>query len=173
MLNLRILVMAALALMICVCIGPASARQQEQAVSPQDKARAEQAVAQFQQRALASIKQALGSNDDEFKVLEPKVSRVMLLMYQQSAGYSPFGRRRGSPAFSSVLPPSDVQKARIALRETIENKDSTPTDIADKLKAFREARAAARAELTQAQDDLRQFLTMKQEATLVSMGLLD
>ena len=171
--KIRNLVTTVLALWFCACIGPASAQQQGQANSPPDKARAEQAVAQFQQRALQNIKQALGSNDDEFKVLEPKISRVMLLFYQQSPGFSPFGRRRGSTAFSSVLPPSDVQQARIALRETIENKDSTPTDIADKLKAFREARAAARAQLVQAQDDLRQFLTMKQEATLVSMGLLD
>lgn len=171
--NFRILITTALALWFSACVGPASAQQQAQADLPPDRARAEQAVAQFQQRALQNIKQALGCSDDEFKVLEPKVSRVMLLIYQQSAGYSPFGRRRGSTAFSSVLPTSDVQKARIALRDAIENKDSTPTDIADKLKAFREARAAARAELVQAQDDLRQFLTMKQEATLVSMGLLD
>jgi hypothetical protein len=151
---------------------PALAQQQAQADPQTDKAR-EQAVQRFQQRALQNIRESLGSSDDEFKVLEPKISRVMLLMYQQSPGFSPFGRRRGSPAFSSALPPSEVQKARIALRDTIDNKDSTPTDIADKLKAFREARAAARTELVQAQDDLRQFLTMKQEATLVSMGLLD
>ncbi|HSZ58029.1 MAG TPA: hypothetical protein VK797_20365 [Tepidisphaeraceae bacterium] len=163
---------AVVSLLLCVWCGPALA-QQAQADLPPDKARAEQAVAQFQQRALQNVKQALGSNDDEFKVLEPKLTRVMLLLYQQSAGFTLFGRRRGSTAFSAVLPPSEVQKARIVLREAIDNKDSTPTDIADKLKAFREARAAARAELVQAQDDLRQFLTMKQEATLVSMGLLD
>jgi hypothetical protein len=146
---------------------------QQRDSQPPDAARAQQAVAQFQQRALQNVKKELGSSDEEFKVLEPRISRVMLLYYQQSAGYSPFGRRRGSTAFSTALPPSDVQKARIALRDAIDNKDSTPTDIADKLKSFREARAAARTELVQAQDDLRQFLTMKQEATLVSMGLLD
>jgi hypothetical protein len=149
-----------------------SAAQQRES-QPPDAARAQQALAQFQQRAMQNIRKELGSSDDEFKVLEPKISRVMLLYYQQSPGYSPFGRRRGSSALSSVMPPSEVQKSRIALRDAIDNKDSTPTDIADKLKAFREARAAARAELVQAQDDLRQFLTMKQEATLVSMGLLD
>jgi hypothetical protein len=170
----RIAIFATVLLSLSALIaGAALAQQQAQADPQNDKARADQTVQRFQQRALQNIKEALGSNDDEFKVLEPKISRVMLLLYQQSAGYSPFGRRRGSTAFSSALPPSDVQKARIALRDAIDSKDSTPTDIADKLKAFREARAAARAELVQAQDDLRQFLTMKQEATLVSMGLLD
>ena len=141
---------------------------------PPDRAQAQQLVERYQRNALNNIKQLLGSSDDEFKVLEPKVSHVMLLQYEQSAGFSPFSRRRGmAGALASVLPPSEVQKARQALRDLVEEKDSKPTEIAEKLRSLREARAAARTELAQAQDDLRQFLTIRQEAALVAMGLLD
>jgi Spy/CpxP family protein refolding chaperone len=41
-----------------------------------------------------------------------------------------------------------------------------------KLAKFREARKAKEAALTKAQEDLRKVLTVRQEATAVSMGLL-
>lgn len=165
-----------LSLILGLLVGPSSGQQAERGGggAQPDKSQAQQTVARFQQRVLQNVKQALGSNDDEFKVLEPKITRVMLLLLDQSAGFSPFGRRRGlSSAISAALPPSEVQKARTALRDVVDNKDATPAEVAEKLKQLREARAAARAELVQAQDDLRQFLTVRQEATLVSMGLLD
>lgn len=141
---------------------------------PPDRAQAQQLVERFQRNALNNIKQVLGSNEDEFKVLEPKISHIMLLQYEQSAGFSPFSRRRGmAGALASTLPPSEVQKARLALRDLVEDKDAKPTEIAEKLRALREARATARTDLAQAQDDLRQFLTVRQEAALVAMGLLD
>jgi hypothetical protein len=141
---------------------------------PPERAQAQQLVERFQRNALNNIKQVLGCTDDEFKVLEPKISHIMLLQYEQSAGFSPFSRRRGmAGALASALPPSEVQKARLALRDLVDEKDAKPSDIAEKLRALREVRAAARTELTGAQDDLRQFLTVRQEAALVAMGLLD
>lgn len=55
----------------------------------------------------------------------------------------------------------------------MENKDSTAADIEPKLKAFRDAKAKAQADLVAAQAKLKEVLKVRQEAQLVQMGLLD
>ena len=63
--------------------------------------------------------------------------------------------------------------AAAALQAVLDNKDSTPDDIKAKLTALRDAKTAAKADLTKAQTDLREVLTVRQEAVLVTMGYLD
>ena len=74
-----------------------------------------------------------------------------------SAGGSPFG---GTPN-----PEAE------AFSKAVTNK--APTDeLKQRMAKVREARKAAEAKYDKAADDLRQVLTVRQEATLVAVGLL-
>jgi hypothetical protein len=78
---------------------------------------------------------------------------------------SPSGRG-GPPAFSRE-PNPDLE----ALRKAIDAKASA-AELKSALAKYREARKTKEAELTRAQDDLRQLLSVRQEAIAVSLGLL-
>jgi len=60
-----------------------------------------------------------------------------------------------------------------ALAKALEAKDTPAADIEAKLKAVREARKKAEDELKAAREDLRKVLTVRQEAVMVLMGMLD
>jgi hypothetical protein len=130
--------------------------------------------AQFRQRMMDRLKEELGATDDEWKVLEPKVDKVMTA--QQSAraggGFGGFGRRGGG---GGMGPGGDTPTAQAArdLRTTLDNKDAPASEITAKLTALRDARAKARAELESAQKDLKEVLTPRQEAVLVVNGMLE
>ena len=66
-----------------------------------------------------------------------------------------------------------VAKASADLRTTLENKDAPADDIKTKLAALRDAREKARAELQAAQKELKEVLTQRQEAVLVTNGMLE
>jgi len=60
-----------------------------------------------------------------------------------------------------------------ALRTALASTSTTPDEINSKLTALRAARAKATSDLEAARDDLKKVLTLRQEATLVEMGILD
>ena len=72
-----------------------------------------------------------------------------------------------------TLTESAVAKASQDLRTALENKDSTPDQIKAKLTALRDARAKAKEDLTKAQAELKELITVRQEAVLVSRGMLE
>jgi hypothetical protein len=126
-----------------------------------------------------NIKQQLGVTDDEWTVLQPKLEKVMTLSRELRP--SPFGggRQRGPRAdrggenAAPVQPTGDLAEKATALRTALDNKDSDPKDIAQKLAALRDARERVKADLIKAQGELKDLLTPRQEARLVLMGLLD
>jgi Spy/CpxP family protein refolding chaperone len=79
----------------------------------------------------------------------------------------------GPPPGGPDQPPSLVQEKLSELRETLQNKDSTPEDIKAKAQAVRDARTQAKADLVKAQADLVSVVTPRQEAALLSLGYLD
>jgi chromosome segregation ATPase len=66
-----------------------------------------------------------------------------------------------------------VSKASDALQTTLENTSATPEEIKAKLTALRTAREKARQELATAQKELREVLSLRQEAQMVLMGMLN
>jgi hypothetical protein len=60
-----------------------------------------------------------------------------------------------------------------ALREALASDSTTPDEIKTKLQALRDARKKAQADLDQAREDLEKVLTLRQEAVLVQMGMLE
>jgi len=129
--------------------------------------------AQFRERMMNNIKERLGSSDDEWKVLEPKVEKVMTAQRESRAGggFGGFGGRRGGGG--DQQPTTEIGKASADLRTALENKDTPADEIAKKLAAFREAREKGRAQLQAAQKELKEILTQRQEAVLVNMGMLE
>jgi hypothetical protein len=142
--------------------------------------------AQFRQRMLDNLKDRLGSSDEEWTALQPKVEKVMDAQRDAMAGNmrgmmgGGGGRGRmggggggGGGGAANAQPPTPVQEKMQALRETLDNKDASADDIKTKLADLRDAKAKAKEDLTKAQDDLKSVLTQRQEATLVMMGMLE
>jgi hypothetical protein len=132
----------------------------------------------FQERMAGYMKEQLGASDEEWKVIQPKLQKV-LEAKRDSGAYGFFGGRGRGPGGDrggdrgSEQPQSAAQKASSELRTTLDNKSASAEEIAAKLKALREAREKAKADLATAQKDLKEILTQRQEAVLVMMGQLD
>ena len=135
--------------------------------------------AQFRQRMLDNVKEQLAASDDEWKVIEPKLTKVYEVQ-RDSRGGSMFGgfrRSRGGDnsggTSSADTTRSPVQQASHDLQTVLDKKDATAEEINAKLTAYREAREKAKQSLASAQKDLKDVLTQRQEAVLVNMGMLD
>lgn len=138
--------------------------------------------AQFRQRAMDRIKEQLGATDDEWKVIQPKVDKVMTAQREtRGGGFGGFGGGAGpggrggggGGGGADQQPTTAVGKASQELRTTLEDKNAAPETIAKKLAAMREAREKARKDVADAQKDLKEILTQRQEAVLVMNGMLE
>ena len=135
--------------------------------------------AQFREMMMNGIKQRLDAKDDEWQVLQPKIDKLMTAQREQMSGRgAAFGRGRGGDRGGDRdrggdQPSSPVASAARELSTALENKETPPDQIAAKLAALREARAKAKSNLEAAQKDLKEVLTPRQEAVMVSLGTLD
>jgi hypothetical protein len=133
--------------------------------------------AQFQQRIMDGIKEQLKAPDDEWKVIEPKLKKVMDASAATRAGGFGFGGRgRGGPQGgdnAEQQPTTELGKAAKELRDLLKTENPTADQITAKLKAYRDARDKANAELKAAREALKEVLTEKQEAQLVLMNTLE
>jgi peptidoglycan hydrolase CwlO-like protein len=137
------------------------------------------------QRMMAErLKETLEVSDEEWTVFEPRITKVLTLS-QQSGGFGGMGMmmrgRRGG--FGPGAPGGDaqaqqqeltpVEKSTQELQTLLDNKDAKPEEIKAKLTTYRDAREKARQELVKAQKELREIVSVRQEAQLVLMGLLN
>jgi hypothetical protein len=151
--------------------------------------------AQFRQRMAERMKEQLGADDQAWKVIEPRLMKVMELNRQTQAGgrggmMAMFGGMRGQrggpggPGGDQGGPQgmrgrgpqgeqTAVEKAMAQLRTTLENQSASADEIKTALTNVRAAREKARQELAVAQQDLKKILTVRQEAVLVEMGQLE
>lgn len=135
--------------------------------------------AQMRERMMTRIKEQLGATDDEWKAIEPKVDKVMTAQRESRGGFGfgGFGGGRGGPGGggggADQQPTTAVGKASADLRTTLDSKDAAPETIAKKLATLREAREKARKDVADAQKELKEILTQRQEAVLVMNGMLE
>jgi hypothetical protein len=140
----------------------------------------------MRERMMNRIKEQLGATDDEWKAIQPKVDKVMNAQRESRGGGFGFGGGpgggRGGPGGGGgggggggpdQAPTTAVGKASLDLRTTLESKDAAPETIAKKLATLREARDKARKDVSDAQKDLKEILTQRQEAVLVINGMLE
>lgn len=139
--------------------------------------------AQMRQRMMERYKEMLEiANDDEWKAIEPLVTKVNEARMQslQGMGRGFFGRprggdnnqgdrqeRRGGPGgmFGQPDPTSE------ALDKAIQAK-APKAELKAALTKYQEARKAKEAQLKEAQENLRKVLTARQEAIATLNGLL-
>lgn len=122
---------------------------------------------EFRQRMEDRLKTDLKTTEAEWAVIQPLLEKVMEKQRATFAGR--FGGRRGGGqgGGQSSMPEAD------ALRTALESDQTSNDDLKAKLAALREARKKAGAELDQAREDLKKVLTLRQEAMLVSRGILE
>lgn len=126
------------------------------------------------------LKDVMELNDEEWKVIGPKVMKVVALSLQPRGnpmrllGGGP-GMQRQSPArkINPNLQPDAVGESMQQLQKLLENKNTSTSEIKEQVIKVREARESIDQEKIAAQKELRELLTVRQEATLISMGLLD
>ncbi len=153
--------------------------------------------AQMRQMMEQRMQEMLGATAEEWKVLGPRVMKVQELARQSAGGgpgmmFGPMGRRGaggpGAGGLGTAGPGSDrpggrgmamnrelteVEKIQEELQTLLENTTATPEQIKQQVTKLRAAREKAKQELAKAQQDLRQVLTLRQEAQLILMGMLD
>jgi hypothetical protein len=136
--------------------------------------------AQMRERMLGRMREQLGASEDEWKVIQPKLEKVMAAQrdarFGGMGGMMMGGGRRGGDgggAGGGDQQQTAVQKAASDLRTTLQSENASADEISQKLKAYREAREKAQAELAAAQKELKEVLTQKQEAQMVIFGMLD
>ena len=84
---------------------------------------------------------------------------------------NPPQQQRWSP-FGNVVDTASTQKAR-DLQEALESKGTSDDTLKGRLAALRQAKLQAKQEMAQAQEDLRQLCSIRQEAVLALMGILE
>jgi len=170
---------AAVALMLTV--QPATAQGQRGNFDPE----------QMRQRMMERYREALEiKSDDEWKLIEGRITKVTEAQRDARSGFGfgGFGRggggRRGGDNNSTTTTTSnggDTNRRRgfggepsaeaEALQKALEAKASND-EIKTKLTKFRESQKEKQSKVETAQSELRKVLSVRQEATAVTMGLL-
>jgi len=135
----------------------------------------------IQQRLMETIRERLEVTDDaEWKIIEERLSKVtqarMATLAEGGglAGFGGMGAGRGGAGGGRGLqslfgqPSAESQ----ALQQAIDAKASV-TEIKARLAKLQEVRKQKQATLVKSQNELRQVLTLRQEAILALMGLID
>lgn len=150
--------------------------------------------AQMQQMMSERFKETLELNDEEWQVIGPKVIKVLEMSFQQRGnpirmfggrqgmqgmqgppgqpgqqGQRQFTQRRNNSAFPSGAGDETMQQ----LQKLLENKNASTAEIKNLVTKVRKEREKMEQEKMTAQKELRELLTVRQEAILISMGLLD
>jgi hypothetical protein len=138
---------------------------------------------QMQQRMLERLKEQMDVPDDEWAVLKPKIQRVAEARREARAGMmGGMGRGPGGggpgggggpEGGAEGQPPSPIAGAARDLRMAVQNDNANDADITAKLAAYRAAQEKAAADLKTARQELKELVSVHQEAVLVLAGLLE
>jgi hypothetical protein len=137
---------------------------------------------QMQKMISERLKQSLGATDDEWTIIGPKVLKVFTLTSSQARGLqvrSLMGRSNNQGNAASATAAGNRSSAVAGdktleeLQKLLENKDATSAQIKNKVSEVRKAKEKNSQELAMAQKELRELLTLRQEAILISVGLLE
>lgn len=136
--------------------------------------------AQMRERLMNMLKERLGASDEEWKVLQPKLEKVTTAQREaRVGGMGGFGGmgggRPGGEGREARVPENETAMAKASreLRQVVADENATAAMITEKLEAFRAAKKKANEALAEAQKELKELLTPKQEATLVTWGMLE
>jgi len=144
-----------------------------------------QRIAEWRAQIAERFREKMGATKEEWQVLSPMIEKVQTLSRQVRFGTmmgllsGRDGRRGGRRAGGSGeegtddRPQTDIQKTTQALQKLAENDSATAQELQAAMKALRDAKAKVQKELTDARKALREVVTVRQEAQLVLLGLLE
>lgn len=117
------------------------------------------------------LREALACSDEEWEVIGPRVEKVAEIQFEaRRARFGGMGGPGGPGGRGGMFQASPEAQA---LSEALDSEDTSNEDIKAKLKAFRDAAKKKEEELKKARAELREVLTLRQEARLVLMSILD
>lgn len=136
---------------------------------------------QMRQQMMARYREQLGIKDDaEWGVIEGRINKINEARRGMMRGFGGFGGGRGGGPGGPGGPGGQggpggrggqSNPEAEALQRALDG-GASADDVKVKLAAYRAAQKQKEAALEKAQDDLRQVLSVKQEATAVLVGLL-
>lgn len=133
---------------------------------------------EMRQRMTDMLKTRLKVSDEEWGVLSPLIEKVTTKQREAMTGRfgGGFGGRGGGPGGpggggNNSDRPGAAENT--ALRTALESESTSPEDLKAKLAALREVRKKGAADLAAARADLQKVVTVRQEAVLVQMGILE
>jgi hypothetical protein len=131
-------------------------------------------------RIMQSVKTAVDCTEEEWKVLEPKLVKVMLLKMDagELGGMTGGSRGRQVRGFIRMMldpngVPSTVDERLDELNKMIDENETSTDFYKNKVAQLRKARERVKEELKLAEKDVQSVLTLRQEAALVQMGILE
>jgi hypothetical protein len=129
---------------------------------------------QFRDQMFNRIREQLAVSDDEWKVLAPKVDHAYTAQRESrsSTRTSTSSRDRGGDPTRTDPNQTPLSKAIADLQAAVADKAPTE-ELMRRVGLVRELRDKARADYSTAQKDLKELLTARQEAILVSTGILE
>jgi hypothetical protein len=126
---------------------------------------------------LIAIKDHLEMSDEDWKALSPKVDRVLVAKMNMStgAGMNWTSSNNAKPAFSASAAKTDTAagKAMQEVRDAVADKAAADEDLTRKMAEVRKARQKARAEYEAAQKALTDAITPRQQAVLMTLGVVE
>lgn len=143
-------------------------------------------MAQMQQRMMDGYKESMEvTNDDEWKVIQERIQKVMDARREIGFGGRGFGmgmRPPGGNRGGDTASQDNSQRRRAfggasnplveELQSAVDSKAS-PEQIKAKLAKYRDDRKQKQANLDQAQEELKKVLNVRREAIAVLSGLLN
>jgi hypothetical protein len=133
--------------------------------------------AKHAQDQLAALKGYLELGEDEWKVLSPKIEKVFLAKQKTNtgAGMNWTSSNNAKPAFqpSNAKPDTAAGKAMRDVRDAVADQAASDQELVKRMAAVREARQKARAEYEAAQKDLIAAISPRQQAVLMTLGVVE
>jgi len=129
-------------------------------------------------RTLERLRVQLKPTDEEWKVLAPRIEKLLLAQQDVRAGLRGAGRGGFGGAFgnfggSNLAPTTEVEEAAADLREVAQDPTVNSAEAKRRLSIYRKAREKARQRVEEAERDLKELLSQRQEGLLVMLGVLE
>lgn len=149
-------------------------------------------ISQFMDRIVDRYKDALEVSEAEWSAIKPMISKIITQQFSgrsSRGGFGGFGGTSGRGGGGSRngrggdsgqgggdrqrSSRGGSQNAEVEALQKALDSGASSSSIKSKLASVRDARKKKEAELKKVRDELRQVLSLKQEARMVLMGLLD
>jgi hypothetical protein len=161
---------ALLSIALCASMAPVIAVAQDQGGGRGNRGGGD--ATQMREQMMNRFKTQLGVSDEEWAVLQPKIEKVTKAQSEARIWGRGWGGRGGDNN-NADQNQSALAKAASELRTALENKDTPPDEIVKKLTAVRDARTQAEAAVEAARKELKEIVTPRQEALLVTLSILE